>query len=146
MCCTTTGLGYERPPSDESIPGCPALFFSEIEIAPKLLDLLRSCGCGSKTRNSLEHSASGNIFSGKICALLLRLSLSNADLKSSRIMLSVKHLKTNANFQNGLMTPIGITGVTERRSMMIQMRLRHMQRSRTAKRGEAWMISMKPRS
>ncbi len=72
-----------------------------------------------------------------------RLSLSNAALKSSRMMLSVKHLNTKANFQKGLMTPMGITGVTERMSTMMLIMLRLMQRSKMPNRGETWTISTK---
>ncbi len=44
------------------------------------------------------------------------------------------------------MTPMGITGVTERMSTMMLIMLRVMQRSKMPNRGETWTISTKPSS
>src|SRR6266480_888509 len=69
-------------------------------------------------------------------------------LKSSRMMVSVKHLKINAYFQNGLMPsgrPTLRTGVTESMSTMIKLIDRHMESNRTPNRGETRISSTKPK-
>lgn len=80
---------------------------------------------------------------GRMRLMLCLLSLSRAVLKSSRIMLSVKHLATKENFQNGLITPIGMTGVTDKMSTTVQMTLRHMQAMSNPNLGDTRTISPK---
>lgn len=84
-----------------------------------------------------------------ICPRRYCLSLSNAVLKSSRIMVSVKHLKTNASFQNGL-SPSGkacrIILVTERQSKIMKAMDKVMARSRMPKRGDILTSSTRPNS
>lgn len=63
-------------------------------------------------------------------------SLSKAVLKSSRMIVSVKHLKTNAIFQKGFRPPRSKTEVTARTSRMMNKMLKHMLNNIRAKREE----------
>jgi hypothetical protein len=80
---------------------------------------------------------------------LYSLSLSRAVLKSSKMMVSVKHLKTKASFQKGL-RPSGNasfkTLVTDRQSRMMKPIDKIMLNSRIPNRGETLMSSTKPKS
>lgn len=70
-------------------------------------------------------------------------------MKSSRIIVSVKHLKMKASFQKGFM-PSGIevekTAVTEQMSTMMKARERSIATRRIPKRGDTLINSMIPNS
>lgn len=83
-----------------------------------------------------------------IRAILRHDSLSKAVLKSSRITVSVRSLKTKASFQKGLI-PMGKTDlslpVTAQMSMTVKMMDSPMAAIMTAKRGEVHISSKKPK-
>lgn len=86
---------------------------------------------------------STSMISSAFGPILCSHNLSSTVLKSSRKIVSVKHLNTNANFQKGLRPPMFTTVVTDKTSTITKATLRLMLRSKTPKRGDALISSMK---